>query len=96
MTWWRRSPRRLVIWSRAGCHLCDDMEQTVRGLMGARGMPPLELQVRDLDEAGRDAPELLARWTTKVPVLTVDGVEVAHWAVDESDLRRLLRRRAGR
>ncbi|GAA5166909.1 glutaredoxin family protein [Ornithinimicrobium tianjinense] len=96
MTWWRRSPRRLVIWSRAGCHLCDDMERTVRGLMGTRGVPPLELEVRDLDEAGREDPELLARWTTKVPVLTVDGVEAAHWAVDETDVRRLVRRRPPR
>ena len=91
MTWWRRTPRRVVIWSRRGCHLCEQMEATVRSVAAGRGMPPVELEVRDLDEAGRQDPALLARLTTRVPVLEVDGKEVAHWDVDVATVRSALR-----
>lgn len=90
MTWWRRTPRRVVIWSRAGCHLCAEMEATVRAAASRRPGPGVDLVVRDLDEAGRDDPELLARLTTRVPVLEVDGVEVAHLRVDERTVRAAL------
>ncbi len=32
-----------------------------------------------------------ARWTDKVPVVLLDGVEHAYWQVDEKALRRALR-----
>lgn len=93
MTWWRRTPRRVVIWSRAGCHLCEEMESTVRSVLAAGGVPPVELAVRDLDEAGLDDPDLLGRLSTLVPVLEVDGVEVARWSVEPAVVRAALRGR---
>ena len=56
----------------------------MRSVAAARGTPPVELEVRDLDEAGREDPELLARLSTLVPVLEVDGVQVARWVVAPS------------
>lgn len=91
MTWWRRTPRRVVIWSRRGCHLCEEMEATVRAVAGGRGMPPVELEVRDLDLVGQDDPALGARLSSLVPLLEVDGVEVAHWTVDPAAVRAALR-----
>ena len=38
-------------------------------------------------------PDLLARWTDLVPVVLVDGIEVAHWELDPRILRRALGRR---
>ncbi|SOC56362.1 glutaredoxin family protein [Ornithinimicrobium cerasi] len=93
MTWWRRTPVRVVIWSRAGCHLCAEMEATVRAVAGSRGTPPVEVVVRDLDEAGRDDPGLLARLSALVPVLEVDGVQVARWSVEAATVRAALRGR---
>ena len=53
---------RLVLYSRAGCHLCDDMlddlEQALRGTS-------LTLSVVDIDTS----PELVARYGERVPVL---------------------------
>ena len=85
----------VVVVSRAGCHLCTEMEQVVRGVLaerpgsaGRRGA----LRVLDLDELAREDPSLLDRWTTRVPVLLVDDREVAHWRVDVDTLRAALRR----
>lgn len=91
MTRWRRTPRRVVIWTRHGCHLCEQMEDTVRSVAGARGMPRTELEVRDVDAVGETDPGLHARLSTLVPVLEVDGVEVAHWSVDAAAVRAALR-----
>ncbi|MGD8149239.1 glutaredoxin family protein [Ornithinimicrobium sp. Y1694] len=103
MRWWRRAregapQRSVVIWSRAGCHLCEQMESVVRdvaeGSAGRRGpgraRPPVAIEVRDLDEAGREDPALLAELTTLVPVLEVDGRRVAHWQVDAQTVRAAL------
>ncbi|MFK5635200.1 MULTISPECIES: glutaredoxin family protein [unclassified Ornithinimicrobium] len=80
-------PLTLTIVTRRGCHLCEEMEATVRRVLGEDH--PVELL--DLDEAGAGDPALLARWTTLVPVLLVDGEELAHWRVDEATVRSLLR-----
>ena len=85
---WRRRPTPLAVTvvTRQGCHLCAEMEHTVRRVLG-EGHP---VELLDLDEAGAVDPALRERWTTLVPVLLLDGAEVAHWHVDEQTLRRLL------
>lgn len=88
----RRAPAEVVLLTRRGCHLCEEMEQVVSGVLAARRGRPARLSLVDLDEAGREAPELLARYDTLVPVLLVDGVEVARWRVDAGTVRAALRR----
>lgn len=88
---WRRRVPEVVVVTRAGCHLCDDM---VRVVSGAAGRVPVT--TRDLDEelaAGRLEPAVHDRWTTLVPVLLVDGHELACHRTDEATVRRALRRR---
>lgn len=86
----------VVVVSRAGCHLCVDMEQVVRDVLGEERPAPAarggRLRVVDLDELAREDPGVLERWTTKVPVLLVDGHEVAHWRVDAATVRAALHR----
>jgi hypothetical protein len=85
----------VVVVSRAGCHLCADMEQVVREVLAereGRAARGGRLRVLDLDELAQDEPALLRRWTTKVPVLLVDDREVAHWRVDADTVRAALRR----
>ncbi len=80
----------VVVVSRAGCHLCVDMEQVVAAVLAEprrRGRRPGRLRVLDLDELGRGDPGLLERWTARVPVLLVDDREVAHWRVDPQAVR---------
>lgn len=75
---------RLVVWSRAGCGLCDEMVEELRPWLAARG---LDAQLRDVD----DDPEARRRFGLKVPVLTLDGEIVCHGRLDAEVLDRLLR-----
>ena len=89
MRWRRRVPKVQVV-TRAGCHLCEEMEHVVAHVTGG------PVDTLDLDAAltaGELGPELHARWTTLVPVLLVDGREVAHHQVDAGQVRKALGRR---
>ena len=70
--------------TREGCSLCAKAEPMVARLCAEAGVP---LEVRDVDADPADR----ARWTDKVPVVLLDGVEHAYWQVDEKTLRKALR-----
>jgi glutaredoxin-like protein DUF836 len=59
-------PVRLRLYSRPGCHLCDQMRQEVDELLADR---PREWEVVDVDAD----PELARRYGETVPVLLVNG-----------------------
>jgi glutaredoxin len=69
----------VVLYTRQGCHLCDQAGQVLRRY----GLAPLEVDI-DAD------PDLLARYDTCVPVVEIDGKERFRGRVDEVLLRRLL------
>lgn len=71
-----------IVYTRAGCHLCDDAKQ----LLERHG-----LAVRTIDIDGD--PELRARYTECVPVVVIDGQERFRGRVDPLLLRRLLKGR---
>jgi glutaredoxin len=73
----------LVIYSRPGCHLCDDMKAVVD-----RVAQSMEMAVQEVDISGD--PELEARYGTEIPVLTINGKKAAKYRVTETELRRLL------
>lgn len=73
-------PREAILYTRQGCHLCDD----ARAVLERHG-----LAVRSVD-IDRD-PELRAVYNEAVPVVVIDGQERFRGRVDERLLRRLLR-----
>lgn len=73
------SPQRVVVYTRAGCHLCAAAEALVAQVCAARDEPYLRLDV-DTD------PALAARWGDQVPVVTVDGAVVGFWRIDAGRL----------
>ena len=80
----------LTLYSRPGCHLCDEMKTVV-----ARAVRALETPVRiDEIDISTDA-ELERRYGLEIPVLLVDGRKAAKYRVSESELTRLLRSRHG-
>lgn len=87
---WRRRAAEVRVVTRAGCHLCEEMERVVGDVVGGP-VDTLDLDA-ELASGGLD-PEQHARWTTLVPVLLVDGREVAHHRVDPGQVRRALGRR---
>lgn len=79
---------RVTVYTRKGCHLCEEAEALVARLAG-RGA---DVDVVDIDAD----PALVDRYTVRVPVVAVDGTEIAEFQVDPADLRRALREaRAG-
>ena len=74
---------RVVVYTRQGCHLCEVAREQVRRACAAAGTSWREQDV-DAD------PELVARYSDLVPVVTVDGRHHAHWRIDEAELRAAL------
>jgi len=64
--------------------MCAAAEPVVVRAAADAGVP---LEVRDVDADPADR----ARWSDKVPVVLLDGVEHAYWTIDERVLRRALR-----
>nr|WP_100422361.1 glutaredoxin family protein [Sediminihabitans luteus] len=76
------------LFSREGCHLCDDAREVVREVCAAAGERWAETDV-DAD------PALRAEHGEHVPVVTVDGVQQGFWRVDATRLARALARGRG-
>ena len=75
----------LTIYSRPGCHLCDDMKAVVKQV------------VRDVDESASidevdisTDPALEALYGLEIPVLMIDGKKAAKYRVTEDALKRML------
>lgn len=76
--------RRLTLISRRDCHLCEEMAAVVET---AAAEVPFELEVLDVD----GDPDLLARYSDKVPVLLIDGDEAFEYRATLPELVALLR-----
>jgi glutaredoxin len=77
--------RRLTLYSKPGCHLCDDMKHVIEKVSATC---PLELQVVDISTD----PELLHRYGVEIPVLFVDGTKAAKYRITEQQLTARLKR----
>ena len=79
----------LTIYSKPGCHLCDEMKAVVMRV--AAGFPATVDEVDITSD-----PALEARYGLEIPVLLIDGRKAAKYRVTEADLTRMLRdRRVG-
>ena len=67
--------QRLLLYSRAGCCLCEGLEQRLRDLNLDQDIPPLKLVVMDID-APDMAASLRARYDLEVPVLVLRDTEL--------------------
>ncbi|MEP7763504.1 glutaredoxin family protein [Sanguibacter sp. 25GB23B1] len=76
---------RVVVYTRTGCHLCDDACVVVSRVCGETGTSWTTVDVDASDD-------LRGVYGDYVPVVTVDGVQQGFWRIDEDRLRRLLAR----
>lgn len=75
----------LTIYTRPGCHLCQDMKAIVRRVVqDTRAAARIE----EIDIAGD--PDLEARYGPEIPVLLVNGKKAAKYRVGEKELTRIL------
>ena len=75
----------LTLYSRSGCHLCEEMKAVVEAVAVDY---PLHLREVDIDTD----PALRLRYDTEVPVLLINGRKAFKYRVSAPDLRVRLRR----
>ena len=73
----------LTIYSRPGCHLCDEMKAVV-----GRVAQTIPLSLEEIDIS--TDPELETRYGLEIPVLLVEGKKAAKYRIAERELVRLL------
>jgi glutaredoxin len=66
----------LVLYGRAGCHLCDEARTVLERI--AHPFEEVDVEADD---------ELLARYLVRIPVIALDGEELYDFFVNEADLR---------
>ena len=69
--------------SRSGCHLCDVADDALARVIGRFGVehPTIGYEVERLD-VDQDQ-ELLTKYSDEVPVLLLNGRQLAFWRIEE-------------
>lgn len=80
----RSGGREVVLYTRQGCHLCEDAHAI---LERARAQHGFTLRIVDIDTD----PELVRQYGEQIPVVTVDGAVRFRGHVNAVLLTRLLR-----
>lgn len=76
-------PARVLLYSKPGCHLCDDARTVIARVCDEVGA--------SYDEVDITAdPELFRTYGEQIPVAFVDGAQHDFWRVDEARLHRAL------
>ena len=78
--------KRVTLYTREGCHLCDEAKAVIQN---ARRRAGFDLEVLDID---RD-PELRRLYNDEVPVIAIDGVKAFKYRLTERELLHKLARR---
>ena len=81
---------QVTIYSRPGCHLCDEMKAVVERVAGST-TPAATIDVIDISSD----PDLELRYGLEIPVLLVNGKKAAKYRVTEEELARMVDARAG-
>ena len=77
------SDTRVRLYSKPGCHLCDDARAVVERVCADLGTSYDEVDITT-------SPELMDAYADQIPVTFVDGRQHDFWRVDETRLRRAL------
>jgi glutaredoxin len=73
----------VLVYSRPGCHLCDEVKQTLAQVQGQADFAWRDVDI-DTD------PELRQKYNDEVPVVFIDGRKAFKYRMDSRDfLRRL-------
>ena len=77
------SDPRVRLYSKPGCHLCDDARAVVERVCADLGTSYDEVDITT-------SPDLMNAYADQIPVTFVDGRQHDFWRVDETRLRRAL------
>jgi len=71
---------QITIYSRTGCHLCDDAQKILESMQKELHF---EIEVIDIDESA----ELIKLYSDQVPVIHIDGLHHDFYKVDPDRFR---------
>jgi glutaredoxin len=74
---------QVVLYERAGCHLCEDAAALLDEMIGADRYEHVDIEADD---------DLLVRYGHRIPVVSVDGVERLELMITGPDVRELAAR----
>ena len=77
------SKAHVIIYSRPGCHLCDEAKTAIQNAGCGERFTLEEINIESDDE-------LLRKFKYDIPVVTIDGVEAFRHRVDTAAFRRKL------
>ena len=75
------STRHVIIYSRPGCHLCDEAKAAIRNAGCSDSFTLEEIDIETDDE-------LVRKYQYDIPVVTIDGVEAFRHRVNAKEFRR--------
>lgn len=74
---------RILLYTKPGCHLCDDMKDVLRAALRGTDVALAERNIAaDLDD--------FERYKHDIPVLLIDGREVARYRISAPELEAAL------
>lgn len=76
---------KLTIYTKPGCHLCEEAEDVIEGVRAARGF---DVERRNILDDPRD----YERYKHDIPVILLDGREIARHHLSEAQLVEALAR----
>ena len=76
---------RITLYTREGCHLCDDAKAVLDRVREQTGEGYTEVDIST-------DPDLTADYGDRIPVVLLDGKEHGYWRVEEQRLLRDLAR----
>jgi glutaredoxin len=76
---------RVEIYSRPGCHLCDDAKEIIQRVQRRY---PFSLRLINIEED----PALEAAYGTEIPVIFINGNKAFKYHVDEGDFEKRVKR----
>jgi glutaredoxin len=83
MTELGETPPRVVLYSKPGCHLCEDARAVIDAVCAELGETYDEIDITTSDE-------LMERFGEEIPVTFIDGEQHDFWRVDAERLRAAL------
>lgn len=75
--------RRIVLYTKAGCHLCDEAREHLEDLAADYEFDLAEIDIRSDDT-------LFERYRFRIPVIVMDGVERLEGRIEREDVHALL------
>ena len=76
-------PPRVLLYSKPGCHLCDEARTVIEAVCAELGEGYDEIDIST-------SPDLMTRFGEEIPVTFVDGAQHDYWRVNAERLRKAL------